>query len=129
MPSQRRPPFVWFVVLLSAVYVASFAFTIYAVATYYGEVKDPGWALRVTRDGWFVSQVDGGGPAAGKIEVGDRLLALNGDERSAVIGVSQFRDVAGDDTYRVEFERRGQRVSFDLPLQIARGRLLEPLFL
>ena len=79
MSAQRRPPFVWLVVLICTVYAACLAFTIHAVATYYGQVKDPGWTLRVTRHGWFVSGVEAGGPAAGTIEVGDRLLALNGD--------------------------------------------------
>ena len=129
MSAQRRPPFVWLVVLICTVYAACLAFTIHAVATYYGQVKDPGWTLRVTRHGWFVSGVEAGGPAAGTIEVGDRLLALNGDERSAVIGTAQFRDVKSGAIYRVDLERRGQRVSLALPLRIARGRLLEPLFL
>src|SRR5262249_52386919 len=124
----RPPPFVWLVVLLCAVYVAYLAFTIHAVATYYGDVKDPGWLLRATGDGWFVSHVDAEGPA-GTVEVGDRLVALTGHERAAVIGASQFRDVDGGASYRVDFERRGQRVSLELPLSIVRGRLLEPLFL
>ena len=129
MSAQRRPPFVWLVVLLCAVYLACLAFTIHAVATHYGEMKDPGWTLRVTGDGWFVSQVEADGPAAGKVETGDRLLALNGDARAEVIGTSQFRDVKGGATYRVDFQRGGRRVSVDLPLSIHRGRLLEPLFL
>ena len=129
MSLQRRPPFVWLVVLLCAVYAAYLAFTIHAIATHYGKVKEPGWTLRVTGDGWFVSQVEAGGPAAGHIEVGDRLLALNGDERAAVIGTAQFRDVDGGTSYRVDFERGGQRVSLELPLRIVRGRLLEPLML
>ena len=129
MSSQRRPPFVWFVVFLSSVYVAYFAFTVHAIAKHYGEVKDPGWALRATSAGWFVSQVDAGGAAAGQIQVGDRLLALNGDARSEVIGTAQFRDVAAGAAYRVDFERHGHRVSFELPLPLGRGRLLVPLFL
>jgi GAF domain-containing protein/tRNA A-37 threonylcarbamoyl transferase component Bud32 len=129
MSASRRSPFVWLVVLLCAVYVACLAFTIHAVATHYGEVKDPGWLLRASGDGWFVSQVDADGPAAGTVEVGDRLVALNGDERAAVIGASQFRNVDGGASYRVDFERRGQRLSLELPLRIVRGRLLEPLFL
>src|SRR5204863_6428986 len=59
----------------------------------------------------------------------DRLLALNGDNRAAVIGTAQFRDVKGGETYRVDFERRGQRVSYALPLRLSRGRLFDPLFL
>src|SRR5579864_2542440 len=129
MSDGRPAPFVWLIALLSALYAAYLAFTIAMVASHYGIEKDPGWTVRVAGDGWFVSAVDAAGPAAGKVEVGDRLLALNGDARAAVIGTSQFRDVNGGDRYRVDFERGGRRVSVELPLRLSRGRFLDPLFL
>ncbi len=129
MADQRPTAFLGFVALLSTVFVAYLGFTIYAVAVHYGDVKDPGWTVRVTGDGWFVSSVDAAGPAAGRVEIGDRLLALNGDERAAIIGTAQFRDVKGGETYRVDFERAGRRVSMELPMRISRGRLLDPLAL
>src|SRR5881394_2390124 len=122
MSDQRRPAFVWLVILLCGAYLAFLAFTIHAVASHYGDVKDPGWTVHVTGDGWIVSSVDAAGPAAGHVEVGDRLLALKGDERAAVIGTSQFRNLAPGESYRVDFERRGQRVSYELPVRISRGR-------
>jgi hypothetical protein len=67
------------------------------------------------------------GVAAG-LERGDRLLAINGDERCAVLGVSNFINLRGGDTYRVDFDRNGQRVSVDLLLPLARGRYLWPIF-
>ena len=125
MSDQRRPAFFWFALLLSGVYVAFLAFTIHAIVSHYGVVKDSGWTLRVTGSGWFVAAVEADGPAAGQVEVGDRLIAFKGDERAAVIGVSQFRNVSGDEIYRVDFERRGQRVSLQLPLRIVPGRKLD----
>src|SRR5262245_31111898 len=80
--SQRRPAFVWLVALLSVAYIAFLAFTIDVVAAHYGVVKDPGWTVRVTGNGWYVATIDADGPAAGKVEVDDRLLALNGDTRA-----------------------------------------------
>jgi tRNA A-37 threonylcarbamoyl transferase component Bud32 len=127
MLDHRRPAFVWLVALLSTIYVAFLAFAIYAIASHYGVIKDPGWTLRPTDRGWFVSEVEVAGPAAGRVEIGDRLLALNGDERAAVLGTFRFRNVAGGDTYRVDFERRGQRVSLELPLLLVSGRYLDPL--
>ena len=127
--SQRRPAFVWLVALLSVAYLAYLAFTIDVVATHYGIVKDPGWTVRVTGKGWFVATVEADGPAAGKVEVGDRLLALNGDTRAAVIGTAQFRDVTGGQPYGVELERDGRRLAVEMPLRLSRGRLVDPLFL
>jgi eukaryotic-like serine/threonine-protein kinase len=117
------------VALLSVGYLAFLVFTIDVVAAHYGVVKDPGWTVRVTGNGWFVATVEADGPAAAKVEVGDRLLALNGDSRAAVIGTAQFRDVNGGETYRVDLERHGRRVAVEMPLRVSRGRLVDPLFL
>src|SRR4030095_13433211 len=87
----RRPVFFWLVVLVCLVYAGFFAFTVYAGARYYGVRKAPGWSPnRNDGTGWFVSSVDDAGPAAGRIQLGDRLLAINGDERHAVIGWFQW---------------------------------------
>ncbi len=129
MSAQRRPAFVWVIVCLCAVYVAYFAFTVAMVASHYPFEKSPGWTVRVTGNGWFVSNVDAAGPAAGKIEVGDRLLALNGDARAAVLGTAQFREINGGDVYRVDLQRGGTQVSFELPLRVTPTRVLDPLFL
>ena len=81
----RRPVFFWLVLLICVVYAGFFAFTVYAVARYYGVEKAPGWsATRTDGTAWFVLDVDAAGPAAGRIQLGDRLLAINGDERPPV---------------------------------------------
>ena len=125
----RRPLFFWLVLLICVVYAGLFAFTVYAVARYYGVEKAPGWRAVADDGGWFVSDVDDAGPAAGLIQRGDRLLAINGDERCAVLGVYWFVKVRGGDTYRVDLDRHGQRVSVDLLLPLAGGRYLWPIFL
>jgi hypothetical protein len=117
------------VLLTCVVYAGLFAFTVYAVARYYGVEKAPGWRAVADGRGWFVSEVDDAGPAAGLIQRGDRLLAINGDQRCAVLGVSWFVNVRGGDPYRVDLDRHGQRVSVDLQLPLAGGRHLWPIFL
>src|SRR5215510_8070574 len=105
----RRPVFFWLAVLVCVVYAGLFAFTIYAVARYYGFEKDPGWRVhRADGTGWFVTGVDKRLPAAGRIQVGDRLLAISGDERLAVTGVTLWVTVEAGSIYRVDLERRGK---------------------
>ena len=41
-------------------------------------------------DGWFVSLVEADGGTAGKIAIGERRVALDGDERAAVLGTLLF---------------------------------------
>src|SRR5215467_7015259 len=90
MSSQRRSAFFWFVLATCGVYAGFFVFAIYATVRYHGWVKDGGWDIRHDLAGRsYVSIVDERGAAAGRLEAGDRLIAINGDERRAVIGVYQ----------------------------------------
>jgi tRNA A-37 threonylcarbamoyl transferase component Bud32 len=123
----RRPAFFWLVLLTCVVYAGYFAFTAYAVARYYGVEKAPGWDAQTDGRAWYVATVDGTGPAAGLIERGDRLLAINGDERYAVEGLLVWCFVEGGKSYRVDLERRGERVSFELPLPVVSGQRLTPI--
>jgi len=123
----RRPVFFWLVVLTCVVYAGYFAFTVYAVARYYGVEKAPGWVAQTDGRAWYVSDVDDAGPAAGRIQRGDRLLAINGDERYAVEGLLVWSFVEGGTTYRVDLGRRGERVSFELPLPLVSGQRLTPI--
>src|SRR5262249_15631648 len=125
----RRPVFFWLGLLVCGLYAGLFAFTVYAVSRYYGVEKAPGWTCDQTDGaGWFVSHVDDAGPAAGRIQLGDRLLAINGDQRRAVIGFFQWCLVDGGKTYRVDLDRRGERVSLELPMLLVPGQQLTPIY-
>src|SRR5215831_3487605 len=119
----RRPVFFWLVLLVCVVYAGLFSFTVYAVSRYYGFEKVAGWSCERT-DGtaWFVSYVNAKGPAAGRIQVGDRLLSINGDERRAVIGFFQWLTVDGGKMYGVDLDRRGERISLELPMALVPGQ-------
>ena len=123
----RRPAFVWLLLLTCGVYAGFFAFTAYVSARHYGLTKNPGWTAQPDDRGWIVASVNDAGAAAGRLERGDRLLAINGDARAAVLGVSGFVNVRGDQAYRVDLDRHGQRVSADLLLPLAGGRYLWPI--
>jgi hypothetical protein len=67
------------------------------------------------------------GPAAGRLQPGDRLIAIDGDERAAVVGTSYWRHVHAE-TYRVDVDRRGQRVSVELLLPLVPASRVEIIF-
>src|SRR5215471_15600555 len=125
---HRRPGFFWLVLLVCGLYVGLFAFTVYADSRYYGVEKAPGWALRTDGAGWFVSEVDDAGPAAGRMQLGDRLLAINGDQRRAVFGTYAWSFEDGGKAYRVDLDRRGERVSLELSLPLIPGQQLTPIY-
>ena len=124
----RHPLFFWLVLLICGLYAGLFAFMIYADVRYYGFEKASGWSVRLHRTDWVVSYVDDAGPAAGRIQLGDRLLAINGDQRRAVFGTFAWSFVDGGKTYRVDLDRRGERVSLELPLLLVPGQQLTPIF-
>ena len=100
------------------VYAIALALTLYIAFSHDALVKAPGWTVRSAPTGWFVAEIDRDGPADGRLESGDRLLAINGDQRPGVLGVSYWRHVAGGEPYRVDVERRGARLSVQLPLPL-----------
>lgn len=124
----RRPVFFWLLLLTCVVYAGLFAFTVYAVVRYYGVEKAPGWRASTDGRSWFVSDVDDAGPAAGRVQVGDRLLAINGDDRRTVFGLFEWSFVDGGKPYRLDLERRGERVSLELPMPLVPGQRLTPIF-
>lgn len=83
---QRKPLFFWAVVFGGALTLASFLFAIVMLVRYGPLVKDFGWQYQSVGDQWVVSEVDPGGVAAGKLETGDQILAINGDPQIARLG-------------------------------------------
>ena len=72
--------------------------------------------------GHVVASVDENGPAAGRLEPGDRLLALNGDWRVAPLGYLFFANARVGEIYRLDVDRRGMRTSVDLLMAVGPGR-------
>ena len=105
--------------LLCALYVVLSVFAAIISIRYYGMMKAPGWEARATDAGWIVTSIVPDGAAAGRLEPGDRLLALNGDKRAAVLGPPLLDNVPVDHTYRVDLARDGRQFSAELMLPIA----------
>jgi GAF domain-containing protein len=124
----RRPVFFWVVLVACLLFAFASSFTVYVSIRHYGPLKAPGWNVRAERGGWLITNINSRGPAAGQLEDGDRLLAIDGDERSAIVGVSYWRHVRAGSTYRVDLERRGERVSVDLLLPLGPGRPFDIVF-
>ena len=88
-----------------------------------------GWTTAVRDHGWVVVTVDENGPAAGRLEAGDRLLALNGDPRLAVLGYLYFANAPVSEIYRLDVDRHGTRTSVDLLMAVGPGRQMWLVFL
>src|SRR5262249_27435541 len=85
----------------------------------HGDVTtDYGWEAIRRGDAWYVSSVDQRGPAAGHLVVNDRVLAVDGDTRIAIVGPI-FKTIRPDSTYSIRVARGGaeQQTTLYAPLK------------
>ncbi|HKC24616.1 MAG TPA: GAF domain-containing protein, partial [Thermoanaerobaculia bacterium] len=123
-PPGARPAFFWVIAALGA--AAAAAHLLGAVWLFrYGPVKKvTGWRAAYERDAWIVSRVDPKGPAAGLLEEGDRLLAIDGDARAAAVGpFFRILQLAPGRDYELRVARRSEPRAARLTLAaLPRGR-------
>jgi hypothetical protein len=70
-PGARRPLFFWVVVAGCVVFALGVVMAVSVSIRYYGPQKTAGWVARAEDTGWFVSSIEHGGPAVGRLEVGE----------------------------------------------------------
>jgi len=85
----------------------------------YGALEtDYGWEAYRRGDAWYVSSVDPYGPAAGRLDANDRILAVDDDRRVAIVGPI-FKTIRPESTYTVRVARNGgeQQLTLHVPLK------------
>ena len=81
-----------------------------------GARKPLGWSYQLRDKSWIVSSVDPAGPAAGLLEPGDRIAAIDGNANAATIGPRWIlRDRPDHDSYGLTIERSGVARNLTLP--------------
>ncbi|HWC99269.1 MAG TPA: protein kinase [Candidatus Sulfopaludibacter sp.] len=78
------------------------------ISHYGGASKYTGWTPARSGDGWIVDRVDPRGPAAGKLQPGDRLVSIDGNGWIARTGPAWLlRDSPSRSSYRLVVSRHG----------------------
>lgn len=78
---QGRAPFLYLVFLLAGIVIAAQSVAFLSILRYGGIERNVGWEIGRDSKGRYIESVDPLGPSAGKLKVGDRLVAINGDTR------------------------------------------------
>ncbi len=86
--ARRRPLFFWIALLLGAGMLGAYLFAGAMIWRYGTLVRDAGWQPERRHGQWIVRAVDPQGVAAGKLQAGDVILAINDDARIARIDSS-----------------------------------------
>lgn len=120
-PARNRPAFFWIALLLGVGFMGLYICSVWAILRHGAEDKDFGWT-DAQRDGaWVVMAAEPHGPAAGKLEPGDRLLAFNGDARAARIGPDVFEHfLAPGSAYSLRVRRNSRDLEVALRPQLTR---------
>ncbi len=92
-----------------------YVFASVVIYRYGPQALQPGWTAARSAGGWYIRTVDANGPAAGILETGDRILAMDGDTRYA----------EADPALKVNFLAPGQWYSIQVAIGGAQrmGRL------
>jgi hypothetical protein len=86
-PSEPRPWFFWFTIMAGLIFVGFGLFVAWMIFKYH-RLDQYGYTIIAEPSGVIITAVDPSGPAAGKLEPGDKILAINGDARFS--RVTQF---------------------------------------
>lgn len=108
----RKHFFIWIVWAAAAVVCVAFAYAAVLLVVDGGATKAFGWTDARRAGGWFVGAVDPDGPAAGRLQEGDRLISLNGVRPFGQGGTRiHRRDISVGDTYQLAIDRQGERLA------------------
>lgn len=106
--------------LLAALALVAFAYGTWLLLT--SSDFALGWEVQPRGERWYVVDVRETGPAAGQLQLNDRLLSLDGVAPVPDAGIFfQLRDLAPGRTYEVIVERNGARQTYSLTAATAPG--------
>ena len=122
--SARKPRFYYLVIALCGLAGWYFVFACTLAVRYGAQAKDFGWQYEAHGQQWLVSTVDAQGVAAGRLQPGDQILAINDDAWIVRVGADLnlrlTRDLLSPGSrYTMTIARAGrtERIELSVPLR------------
>ena len=114
---REQPLFFWVALAVATAIFALYPFAVSVLLRQGGLEPSVGWTATRDGDGWLrVAHVDAGGPADGRLSVGDIVLTVNGQANMPRgLGWVQFMDLRPGDRYRIRVEHDGAPIEHELP--------------
>jgi len=117
-PANSRHPFFWIAVVFGAIVLALFVFAGSMIFQYGSLGRGFGWSYATKADGCYVNYVG----TAGDLQVGDRVLAINGDTSiGPVYPLRILRDIPPDGVYTVRVLRGASEHEYHFTLPLVRN--------
>jgi hypothetical protein len=114
-------PFLWFTRAAALVALVAFTYGAWLILVNKGITKEFGWSEARQRGQWWVASA---GPTSDGLQIGDRILALNGAAPFGGGGTSLHRrQLRVGERYRLTLERSGERLERTLTVRAGPKRL------
>ena len=113
---RQQPPFFWVALAVGTAIFALYPFAVAVLLRQGGVETHTGWTAARDGDGRLrVAHVDAGGPADGRLSVGDLLRTVNGQPNMPRgLGWVLFMDLQPGDRYQIGVERDGAPIEHEL---------------
>jgi hypothetical protein len=111
-------PFTYFAALATVIMIGLLTLCLWSVIRQRAVPIHVGWSASPEGDSWFIVHVDSTGPAAGRLQSNDRIIALNGSQRAARFGPSPTL-FTPTSPYSIDIERSGRVIAETLPTRSA----------
>lgn len=116
--TRRKPLFFWIALLIGAGMLGAYLFAGAMIWRYGTLVRDSGWQPERRHGQWIVRAVDPQSVAAGKLQPGDVILAVNDDARIARIDSSYVWSASlNQDTYTLAIQRGPEQRRLELQME------------
>lgn len=117
-PRDPKPPFFWIAIAIGLVALCLLVIEGVHAIQFAGYSRVQGWTEIRAGDEWRIATVDPTGPAAGRLEPGDRLVAVNGDRRAEKLGAHWLLGgLSPDQAYSIEVVRGTEATRTSLTLE------------
>ena len=122
MAVEKKHPFFWIVLLASGV-IATLFLSVGSLIFQYGNLnKNYGWDYHLEAGQCLVHWVDPAGSAAGKLQIGDRIVALNGTPPVMTPGLMRSTHIVEHgEQYTVRVARNGVESDYQLRAKIEKS--------
>ncbi len=117
-PGRR---FFWGVIVVATILFGYYVYGAYVIFRYGGLSREFGWSAEIENGSWSVIEVDASGPVAGKLEVGDLVLSVDGDSRVQIFGPEyKLRVDPPEGEYTVRVSRGEEPLDLVLDMTVTR---------
>jgi len=122
--SRHSHPFLWVTSLAALLAVVAFIYAAWVLVINKGATKSFGWQEARQGREWVVAAIDSPEVASSGIEVGDRIVALNGAPPAPMGGTNLHRrQLSIGDRYQLTVDRQSQRIATTLGVSAGQTRL------